>query len=303
MRRMIRPPQLTLAAVLSLLLFALPAGAKEARLHGHGRLFEVTAAAIAPSYVFGTMHSTDPEVLQPPAEVMRAFKKSRRLVLELVFKPDLDSRMQQAMVLADGRTLVEVIGPELFSRLLARAGVYGLPEQHINRLKPWAVGLALSLPLVELQRGAAGVLALDRALQRSAEDRGVPVFGLETMDEQIAAFTGISEKDQVAALRATVELNPQIDAIFAEMKEAYLAGDLDRLHGMSRAMYTGADNYLADLFEKRFIELRNRRMANRLARHVKKGGAFVAIGALHLSGDNGVLHLLEKRGYTVKRVK
>ena len=127
------------------------------------------------------------------------------------------------------------------------------------------------------------------------------VSGVDADMGNLSALGG-SEKDQIAALRATIELNPQIDAIFAEMKEAYLAGDLDRLHAMTRAMYPGPNSHLADLFEKRFIELRNRRMANRLARHVKKGGAFAALGALHLSGDNGVLHLLEKRGYKVKRV-
>lgn len=289
------------AALLSVLLVVLPAAAKEARPHGQGRLFEVTAAAIAPSYVFGTMHSTDPEVLQPPAKVMRAFDRSERLVLELVFDPALEGRMQQAMLLDDGRTLTEVVGPALFARLMRRAALYRLPAQHVNRMKPWAAGLALSLPLSELERAAGGALALDRALQKAADERGIPVYGLESTAEQIDAFDGLSEADQIAALRTTIELNPQIDAIFAEMKEAYLAGDLDRLHAMSRSFYAGSDSGLADLFERRFIEIRNRRMANRLARHVKKGGAFVAIGALHLSGETGVLRLLERRGYTVRR--
>jgi len=301
--RFLRPPAAALSFLAVALLVVLPAAAKEGRLHGQGRLFEVSAAAIAPSYVFGTMHSTDPKILQPPTAATRAFGKSTRLVLELVFAPEIEGRMQKAMVLDDGRTLSEIIGPALFARLMSRAALYGLPAQHVNTLKPWAAGLMLSLPLAELQRSAAGAVALDRALQQAADDRGIPVYGLETMDEQIAAFSGFAEKDEIAALRKTIELNAQIDALFAEMKEAYLAGDLDRLHNMSRSFYSGSDGYLADLFEKRLIELRNRRMANRLARHVKHGGAFVAIGALHLSGDKGVLHLLELRGYTVKRVE
>ena len=52
---------------------------------------------------------------------MRAFGKSMRLVLELVFAQDVESRMQQVMVLTDGRTLTEITGPELFSRLMRRA--------------------------------------------------------------------------------------------------------------------------------------------------------------------------------------
>jgi uncharacterized protein YbaP (TraB family) len=129
------------------------------------------------------------------------------------------------------------------------------------------------------------------------------VTGLETIDEQIAAFGDYSEADQIAMLRLTIEMNPQIDALFAEMKEAYLAGNLDHLHAMTETIYAAQDKRLAQQFDERFIGLRNRRMANRMARHVKRGGVFVAIGALHLSGDNGVLHLLEKRGYTVKRVE
>jgi uncharacterized protein len=292
---------MTLLAVA--LLVVLPAAAKDKRLHGQGRLFEVSAAGVVPSYVFGTMHSTDPQILQPPTAAMRAFGKSTRLILELVFDSANEGRLQQAMVIGDGRTLSEIIGPALFSRLMARAGVYGLPAQHVNRLKPWAAGLLLSYPLAEVERSAAGAVPLDVALQRAADDRGMPVSALETIEEQVDALGGFAEKDQIAALRKTIELNPQIDALFAEMKEAYLAGDLDRLHNMSRDFYSESESRLAELFETRLIEVRNRRMANRLARHVKHGGAFVAIGALHLSGDKGVLHLLELRGYTVKRVE
>jgi len=291
------------SALLLLFVGAFPADGKDpARIHGQGRLFEVTAAAIEASYVYGTMHSTDPDVVKLPPSVARAFGRSGRLILELVFTPEMQARMQREMRLTDGRTLSEVIGPTLFSRLMQRAAIYGLPAGHMNTLKPWAAGLVFSLPVAELDRGAAGAIALDRALQQAADNRGIPVYGLESVDEQIAAFSDMSEKDQIESLRLVIELNPQIESLFAEMKEAYLAGNLDRLHAMVRQMYAGKSKRLAKQFEERFIGLRNRRMANRMARHVKQGGAFVAIGALHLSGKDGVLSLLEKRGYKVRRV-
>lgn len=292
----------SLALLLLFFVTATPVFAKEARVHGQGRLFEITAAAVEPSYVYGTMHSTDPDVVRLPTPVARAFGESTRLVLELVFGPDLQARMQQEMRLTDGRTLTGIIGPTLFSRLMQRAAIYGLPAGHMNTLKPWAAGLVFNLPVAELDRGAAGAIALDRALQQAADNRGIPVYGLESVDEQIAAFSDMSEKDQIASLRLTIELNPQIEMFFAEMKTAYLKGDLDHLHGMARRMFSGQSDRLAKQFEDRFIGLRNRRMANRIARHVKQGGAFVAIGALHLSGKDGVLKLLEKRGYTVRRM-
>jgi uncharacterized protein YbaP (TraB family) len=145
------------------------------------------------------------------------------------------------------------------------------------------------------------VLALDRTLQQAADARGTPVFGLESLKEQIAAFSGASESEQVEGLRLTLDLNPGLDTTFAEMKEAYLAGDLDRLHAMAQSMYAGQDPRLAKQFEQQFIEDRNKRMASRVVRHVKQGEAFIAVGALHLSGDNGILRLLEARGYKVTR--
>lgn len=289
-----------LAALLFIPTLVLPAAAKEQRVHAQGRLFEVGAAGVPPSHVFGTMHVTDPEVLRLPQPVVRAFDDSTRLVLELLFTPEVEARMTEAMLLKDGRTLADVVGPELYDKLLRRAAAYGLQAQQVNRFRPWAAALIFSLPVEELDRSASGILALDRALQATADARGIQVFGLETLDEQVAAFGDMSEADQIATLRLTLDLNPKIDALFAEMKQAYLAGDLARLHAMTLSMM-GNDPHLSAVFEERFIEMRNRRMVERMTRHLKQGGAFVAVGALHISGESGILRLLEKRGFTVKR--
>jgi uncharacterized protein YbaP (TraB family) len=292
---------LCLAFLLLVPALVLPAAAKEQRVHGQGRLFKVTAAGIPPSYVFGTMHVTDPEVLHVPTPVARAFDDSTRLLLELLFTPEIETRMTEAMLLSDGRNLSDVVGPEIYGKLLKRAAAYGLPARQVNRFRPWAAALIFSVPVGELDRSASGILALDRALQQEADKRGIKVFGLETLEEQVAAFGDMPEADQIASLRLTLELNPNIDALFADMKQAYLKGDLDKLHAMSMSML-GNDPRLVALFEKEFIEMRNRRMVDRMARHLKQGGAFVAVGALHLSGENGILSLLEKHGYKVSRV-
>lgn len=290
-----------LGGLLLLLALDLPAAAKEQRVHGQGRLFKVTAAGVSPSHVFATMHATDPDVLHIPPPVARAFDASTRVLLELVATPGIDARMAEAMLLPDGASLAQVVGPEIYAKLLRRAAVYGLPAKQVNRFRPWAAALIFSVPVSELDRTASGVMALDRSLQQAADARGTKVFGLETIDEQIALFSDMPEPEQIVSLGLTLDLNPNIDALFAEMKQAYIAGDLDKLHAMSLSML-GNNVDLVESFEKRFIEMRNRRMVERMARHVNQGGAFVAVGALHLSGENGILRLLEKRGYKVSRV-
>ena len=299
--RSLRRPATAVAAFLLLLVLVLPAAAKEQRAFGQGRLFEVTAKGEPPSYVFGTMHATNPEVLALPTPVTRAFSTSLRVVLEMVFTPEIEARLGEAMLLRDGRTLAAVVGPEIYAKLMKRAAVYGFQPQVINRFKPWAANLLFSVPVTEMNRNASGTLALDRSLQQAADARGVPVYGLESLKEQVTAFSEMSERDQIDGLSLTLDLNPEIDAIFADMKKAYLAGDLDRLHAMSMSMYSAQETHLAQQFEKQFITMRNKRMVERMERHLKQGGAFVGVGALHLSGEEGILRLLQKRGFTVKR--
>ncbi|MEM7225176.1 MAG: TraB/GumN family protein [Pseudomonadota bacterium] len=290
-----------LGLVLSLLLPAtLHAGGD--RSHGEGRLWRVDKPGAAPSHVFGTMHTSDPQVVDLPTEVRQAFEGSERLVLELVLTSEAGMELAQAMVMTDGRTLPDVIGDERFAKVLEGARRYGLPATQMQIFRPWAVMTFFSLPPAELKREIAGKLPLDQMLQTEAKAAGTPVHGLESATEQISVFTELPEADQIALLDVALILNPSIDRLFEEMKQAYLAGDLNRLHEMSQEQSAGTDPRLAELFEDRLIGHRNQIMVERMQEYLTAGGAFVAVGALHLSGDDGILSLLEDQGYTVERV-
>ncbi len=272
------------------------------RLYGQGRLWEVARDGQTPNYLFGTMHTSEAAVTALPAPVARALDGAAGLVLEVILDQGAQMTMAQAMMLNDGRTLGQIIGPELLGKVGATAGRYGLPAAQLQVFRPWAVMAMFSLPPAELARQQAGQQPLDQALGTRAAGNGTPVTALESIEEQIAVFADLDEADQIALLETTLALNPQIDAIFARMKSAYLAGDLAALHAMSKEQQAGGDQALNELFERRLIEARNHRMAERMLGRLAQGGAFVAVGALHLSGDQGILHLLEQQGYAVERV-
>ena len=292
-------------ALLSLFAWvAVPAAplAKEPQLHGQGRLWQVTRNGAEPSHVFGTMHASDPDIVDLPAPIRRAIVTSERIVLEVVFGQEMKGRMALSMLLTDGRLLEQIIGDRLFAAV-GEAGLrYGMPSVQLNRLKPWAVMLVFAVPPREILRQAEGAPVLDEILQNYAQDNGLPVFGLEDPGEQIGVFAGMSERDQIKLLATSVQLNRSIDKVFAKMKNAYLKGDLDQLHAMASDLSAGDDKRLNDLYLKRLLDDRNRNMADRLVPHLDRGRTFVAVGALHLAGKRGLLHLLEKKGYTVKRV-
>ena len=272
------------------------------RLHGQGRLWQVARDGLAPSYLFGTMHSSEASVTDLPPAVARAFDGAGGLVLEVILDQGAQIKMGNAMMLSDGRSLSQIIGPELSGRVAATAGRYGLPPAQLQLLRPWAVMAIFSLPPAELARQQAGQQPLDQLLQARAAERGTPVSALESVEEQLDVFAGLREADQIALLEVALALNPQVEDIFARMKSAYLAGDLAALHDMAKEQQAGGDPVLDAFFERRLIETRNHRMAARLAPHLARGGAFVAVGALHLSGEEGLLNLFEQQGYVVERV-
>lgn len=286
---------------LAVALAAQPLEAGE-RLHGQGRLWQVEGPGNAPSYLFGTMHASEASVTFLPPPVVQALDQTGHLVLEMVLSPETNFEMAQAMILTDGRSLSQIIGPELFAEAGVVAQRYGMPAAQLELLRPWALMALFSLPPAEMARQQSGQAALDQMLQSRASAAGTPVHGLETIGEQVGVFAGLPETDQVALLDAALALNSQVDRLYEDMKQAYLAGDLDSLHRIAAAQQATIDPALEARLEDRLINARNRRMAERLTEHLLRGGAFVAVGALHLSGDTGVLHLLEQQGYRVERV-
>jgi uncharacterized protein YbaP (TraB family) len=231
-----------------------------------------------------------------------ALSQADSVVVEVILTPDVAYRMVQVMLLTDGRNLTDIVGAERFARITAVAGRYRLQGAQINRFRPWALMTMFSVPPAEASRQGAGHPALDQVIQSTAQENGAALFGLETPEEQFAIFADLSEAEQVAFLDAAVNLNPEIEEIFERLKSAYLAGDLDTLYRLSKERTGGVDPKLMDTFLTRAIDVRNERMVDRMGERLSAGNAFVAVGALHLPGERGILRLLELKGYRISRV-
>ena len=288
--------------VLALAVAVQPAGARESLRFGQGLLWKVETHGRAPSYVFGTMHASDPEVLDVPAAVLSAFDAADSLTLEMVANEEVPRKMAEAMLLNDGRTLDAIIGAERFAAVAAVGAKYGMPPASLRNFRPWAAMTVFSIAPAEFARLGTGALPLDQALQALGQKKGLTIHGLESVEEQIAVFSGVSEDEQVALLELAVREHGQIDSWYAKLKRAYLAADTDAIYQLMRAHAAGTDASLIRSFERRLIELRNNRMAARMTPRLDEGKAFIAVGALHLPGERGVLALLERQGRKVTRV-
>lgn len=286
-------PPVLLAAMLFLGM-VLPAQAAADR--GHGLLWEIRGDGVSPSHLFGTIHSEDPEVLRLAAPVQQAFDAADSVVLEIMMDMEAMVYSSTAMLMMDGRLLSDIIGQSLFEKTARAVSVRGIPEVVLERMKPWAVATTLSMPSSETG------MVLDLKLFRAAEQAGKQLHGLETIREQLDVFDTMPERDQVTLLKDAVDNLDVIDDMNAALLSAWKRRDLAAMLAISDEAMQGGDQRIARDFEQRLIIDRNRRMADRIEPHLEQGSAFIAVGALHLPGDGGLLRLLEQQGYTVRAI-
>jgi len=262
----------------------------------HGLLWKIETPGAAPSYLFGTFHTSDPRITVLPCPVKAVFDQASSYTMEVITNGTGIVSMAEAMFFSDGKTLKEVVGENLYNETLRAMGITDASEAGgINSMKPWAVMMTLSSP-----HGGGG-LPLDLALQFDATRQGKPTYGLETMEEQIAVFNGMGLADQVALLRDAVQTQKATQDAIEELTKAYLDRDLAGLMALNDE-FKPADTRVYDTLMNRLLVQRNRNMSERMQKTLQQGNAFIAVGALHLPGDTGLLKLLSASGHRVTRV-
>lgn len=279
----------------------------DATLNGSGLLWTVEKPGVPASYLFGTMHLTDPRVTDLTPRAQAAFDAAGTVVIEttevldeakmlasLMAEPDL-------MMFTDDTTLMSLLSPEdqkLVAEALDRRGI---PPGSVAKMKPWMLSAALALPACELARKEGGAPMLDIKLARDAKAQGKTLEGLETVVSQMRAMASLPMDFHMKGLVETLKLGDRMDDVIETMIVLYENEDTGAFWPLFRAVLPageGDDAGYAE-FEEAMITSRNQVMADNAAPILDRGGAFVAVGALHLPGPEGLVEKLRRAGYTV----
>jgi uncharacterized protein YbaP (TraB family) len=278
-------------------LFAAPLAAQAAPFD-EGLLWRVSKAGLHDSFVFGTIHIADPRVNRIAKPVEDALARTRTLALELGGGAVIDPQVFELEQFRDGRRLEPLIGDEAFAQVRAELGAQDVPERVIERMKPWAA-------MVKLARAAprGEETSLDQRLLAAARARGLKVAPLEWVEEQIASFDAVPLESQIALLKHVLVNRAALEADVDATIDAWLRGDLARLARLSDRMgdrFPGMGPHYRQL-TRHLIHNRTILMHHRLFMPLRGGRVFVAVGALHLHGDKGLLGLIARDGYRVTR--
>ena len=279
--------------------------------NGGGLLWRIGKEGVAPSYLFGTMHMSDPRVVALTPEAERAFDAASTVVIETT--EVLDPAKMMAAMLAQPELTMFTDGTTLFSLLdeQDRAAVEtalrerGIPPASVARMKPWMISSMLALPACELARKAAGAPVLDAELAQRAQADGKRLEGLETIADQLGAMASLPMDFHMRGLVETLALGDTVDDVIETMIAIYREGEPGLFWPFLRtvtpdSMDDSDGGYAA--FEETMITARNRTMVERAAPLIDEGGAFIAVGAMHLPGREGVVALLREAGYAVEAV-
>ena len=274
--------------------------------NGSGLLWKIEKDGLGTSYLFGTMHMTDPRVTTLPPFAQAAFDAASTVVIETTDVLDQAKMMAaimqkpELMMFTDQTTLQSLLSPEDATAVEAALSERGIPLASVAKMKPWMLAAMVALPACELARKAAGLPVLDVKLAKDAEAAGKELRGLETVTGQLEAMASLPMEFHIRGLVDTLKLGDRMDVVVESMISLYVRGEVGAIWPLFRVVLPdGAEEDSYAAFEEVMVTARNKTMALEAEPILQKGGAFVAIGALHLPGAEGVVEVLRKAGYTV----
>ncbi|MEQ8824043.1 MAG: TraB/GumN family protein [Filomicrobium sp.] len=279
-------------------------------LKNDGAIFwRISREGTPDSYLYGTVHLTDPRVTKLAKLTVDAIKASRVVALEVadVSPQALAGALAKnptLMMMEDGRRLDHLISPEAFEIVKRQLEVARLPTNFAARFKPWVVSMVMAISECERRRMAKGNAVVDLEIAKVATKKGIPIVGLETIETQIEAAATVPMEEQVALLRSALAMADRAEDLRETILELYLARKFGLVLPLQRllASKSGIRNVDFAGFEEKLLQQRNRRMRTHALPLLADGNVFIAVGALHLVGDTGLVELLRGAGYKLEPI-
>ncbi|HMS98856.1 MAG TPA: TraB/GumN family protein [Saprospiraceae bacterium] len=266
-------------------------------------LWEISGPGIKqPSYLYGTIHMIPSDDYFLPKGTLSAIEASQNMVFEIDMKDMSDVSalfgMMGKIFMKDGVTLKTLLTTEEYQLVENHFKDMGLPIFFLERIKPMFLSAFATSDMNPNSLKDGSIKSYEMEFYEISQDRNMTTGGLETIDFQVSVFDSIPYKEQakmlVESLKTLDEDNGELDKLVS----LYKAQDID---AMVNTM--SSENSELAPYEDILLNGRNKTWIPQIIQQAKLQTTFFAVGAGHLAGSNGVIHLLRKEGYKVKPVK
>ena len=263
--------------------------------------------------IIGTYHFDDPRHAATLDAIAPALASAATVLVEA--GPDEEAALlgriasdPGIMMITEGPTLVERLPPETWDKLSTALSARGMPSFMSAKLQPWYVAVMLAIPPCAMAQ-MTDPKGLDGLVIDAALSAGVPVRALEPFDTIFTLFGAMTEDEIVAMIDSTLTVEDRAEDYFATLADSYFSGTSRMIWEYMRDESRRLPGYTPERIEADFARMeellmsaRNRVWIPVLTDAAAEGPVFAAFGALHLSGEDGVLNLLQKEGFRLEEL-
>ncbi len=244
------------------------------------------------AFLFGTMHVKDKRAFDFSENMTNAFDSCKAFAMEIALEPDIYKDIFKMMVADEGYRIEDYLQPEELSKIdnfLKKE--FGFKLEYFKQIKPVFLYIIMSGTGMSVDNEHF----LDEYLFLKAKQEEKTVIGIESLEEQINALDGLSVREQLDLVLDAVDGFGKNKKLEQKLLKYYQKQELSEI---AKLIEASSDEKVSKLL----LTNRNYVMADRIANFITKESTFIAIGAGHLPGKEGVIELLRKKGFTVTPV-
>ncbi|MCQ8821958.1 TraB/GumN family protein [Pseudoalteromonas agarivorans] len=254
------------------------------------------------SYLFGTVHVGDASMKGLPEKVTTAIDQSEQVVVEVDISKLTPLQMQQRsmpfMMLKDGKTLQTELSKQNYNKLKNYFAKKSIDIAMFNGLKPWAV--MVTMMQIEFQNaGFSDQTGIDKQVLAYAKKQNITIGELETLEQQLQMFDGMALLSN-EMIEETFEQLADINTYFIKLVNAWKNGDMNTLTEYYNMSFDES-NY-GEISEQVMLVNRNNKWVEQLVPRLTNEKLFIAVGALHLPEQHGLIKQLTDAGFTITRL-
>lgn len=254
------------------------------------------------SYLLGTIHVGDNSMANLPNNIISALSASQQLVVEV----DIDAMSQFEMqkivmkygMLQGNNTLQSVLDASNYQWLKTYFNNKKIDISLFNKYKPWLV--SLTIMMMEYQNaGFSEEYGIDKQLLKLAGTQSKSIYSLESIEFQMQLFdkVGMDNNQYMSDMRDEMS---RVNTDIPELVTAWKNGDIKALDDVRHKSF--GNTPFEQRMQKLMLSDRNQNWVKQLTPMLAQKDLFIAVGALHLVGEQGLITLLQQQGFTLQKL-
>jgi len=262
-------------------------------------LWEISGNGLKkPSYLFGTHHL----IRKKFADTMKVLQEKLNLADAVVGEMITDSSTQEKMgpfLIMKNTTLDSLLTKTEYKEVEGyfKSKQPDFELKQLNNFKPAMISLMITLFDNPDLMDNVGKEGMDDGFQHEAKKNAKPVYGLETAEYQASLLFDNDLQNQKKALLKAVREVDKSKLKMEELKSGYLHQDMDKLTKLFKIQDEESKEFMTELLKNR-----NKRWLDQLPAMMQKQSLFIAVGAGHLVGDEGLIKGLQAKHYILKPI-